>query len=135
MASDADSGGASVVFGVSGGLVTACMLGGGAAFVVEERLEHQYRQGWNLIPLVVAASDLEEGELITLDQISQRSVPEQFVTTAMVLPDSYKQLMNATIHRPVHAGDPMTWRLFVSAVQSRLNAEVARQRRTFTPDR
>lgn len=46
-----------------------------------KKREAEVRRGWNLVPVVVAAVDVPAGTTLTFDMISQRSVPEQFVTS------------------------------------------------------
>jgi Flp pilus assembly protein CpaB len=154
MATDTESVGASIVFGVIAGLVSACLLGGGAAFVVEKRLEKQYRAGWNLVPVVVAAVDVPADTVVTFDMISQRSLPEQFVTDSSVKPDSASYIVNESIHRAAQAGDPLLWQSFVdrpcldalersaksaeptpgfTALQRKLRAEVGTEHKVFMP--
>ncbi|GMU61983.1 MAG: hypothetical protein AMXMBFR34_37460 [Myxococcaceae bacterium] len=70
------------------------------------------RKGWNLVPVVVAAVDIAEDSVVTFDQISQRSIPEQFVTTSVVKPDSASYIVNQKILVPVQAGDPLLWSQF-----------------------
>ncbi len=70
------------------------------------------RKGWNLVPVVVAAVDLSEGTTVTLQQLSQRSVPEQFVTSSVVKPDSASYVVGQKVQVAVAAGDPLLWNQF-----------------------
>src|SRR5437764_3563118 len=72
-------------------LIVALVLGlfaGIVAYSAIKKKEADVRRGWNLVPVVVAAVDIAEGTVVTFDMISQRSVPEQFVTSSVVKPDS-----------------------------------------------
>ena len=51
--------------------------------------------------MVVASVDVGEGTVITFDMISQRSVPEQFVTSSVVKPDSASYVVNQKVLVPV----------------------------------
>lgn len=108
--------GSGFVLGVlSGGAVGFLVLvlvlfTGGYAYVKKQVREA--KQGWNLVPVVVAAQDIPEDTLVTYEQISQRSVPEQFVTSSVVKPDSASYIVNQKLLVPVQAGDPMLWTHF-----------------------
>jgi Flp pilus assembly protein CpaB len=71
--------------------------------------EATVRKGWNLKPVVVAAVDIQAGEAITFDQISQRSLPEQFVTDAMVIPERAAEVVSQRARYAVQAGDVLLW--------------------------
>ncbi len=73
------------------------------------------RQGWNLVPVLVATVDLSEGTVVTMAQLSQRSVPEQFVTSSVVKPDSANYVVGQKVQVAVAAGDPLLWSQFESA--------------------
>jgi Flp pilus assembly protein CpaB len=97
--------------GALGFFVMAVLVGiGGYAWV--KKKETDVRRGWNLVPVVVAAQDIPEKTAITFDMISQRSVPEQFVTSSVVKPDSASYVVNQRILVPVQAGDPLLWSQF-----------------------
>ncbi len=97
--------------GVLGFFVTALVLGvGGYAWL--KKKERDVRKGWNLVPAVVAAVDLAEGTVVGFENISQRSVPEQFITSSVVRPDSASYIVNQRILVPVQAGDLMLWSQF-----------------------
>ena len=70
------------------------------------------RAGWKLVPVVVMATDLAEGSLVTMEQISQRSIPEQFMTSAYVTPDQASFIIDQPVNFPLLAGDPITWSAF-----------------------
>ena len=98
------------------GLVIAC-LGSAVGFVYVKRAGENARKGWNLVPVVVAAVDITENTVVTFDQISQRSVPEQFVTSSVIKPDSASYIVNQKILVPVQAGDPLLWTQFETKKQ------------------
>jgi hypothetical protein len=100
--------GASITLGVVVGLMMGCMAGGGAGWVVKTKIGNGARD-WQLVPVVVAAVDIEDDTVITFDMISQRSVPERFSTHSIVKPDSASYVVNQPVHAPLKAGDPLLW--------------------------
>lgn len=98
------------------GAVIALPLGGavGAAFgfVLAKKAEVEARRGWNLVPVVVAARPLAPGAEVQFEDISQRSVPEQFVTASVVKPDSASYVVRQPVLVPVAAGEPLRWSYF-----------------------
>ena len=103
------------VTGLSLGLVlglSLTCLGSGLGYVFVQRAEANARKGWNLVPVVVAAIDIAAGTSVTMDMISQRSVPEQFVTASIVKPDSASVIVNQKVLVPLRAGDPLLWSQF-----------------------
>jgi Flp pilus assembly protein CpaB len=97
--------------GVLGFLVSALVIGVGGYTWLKKK-ETDVRKGWNLVPAVVAAVDMSEGTVVGFEQISQRSVPEQFITSSVVRPDSASYIVNQRILVPVQAGDLMLWSQF-----------------------
>jgi Flp pilus assembly protein CpaB len=94
--------------GLGASLLFLC-LGSAVGFSYLQKLKVDVRKGWNLVPVVVAAVDLSDGTVVTMDMISQRSVPEQFVTSSIVKPDSASYIVNQKVLVPVQAGDPLRW--------------------------
>jgi pilus assembly protein CpaB len=117
-----------LVGALSGALLSAMLLVGLGAAYTGKRLRDA-KKGWNLTPVVVAAVDMEEGTLVSYDSISQRSVPEQFVTASVVKPDSANRVVNQRLRFPVRVGDPLLWTMFqgkeedLSACMQKLAAE------------
>jgi pilus assembly protein CpaB len=110
-----------VLIGLGSGLALTCLLSGvGYAWVQKTRSE--VRKGWNLVPVVVAAQDIAEGTPVTLELLSQRSVPEQFVTPSIVKPDQVASIINQSVRAPVSAGDPLSWQHFDRALWSPLTS-------------
>jgi hypothetical protein len=92
------------------------LVGGGVAFVLAKRAELSVRRGWNLVPVVVAAKDLSPGTLLTMENLSQRSIPEQFVTASVVMPEAMGEVIGRPVVGPVVSGDPLRWS-FVSRIE------------------
>ena len=85
----------------------------GSVFWIQKRATDA-RKGWNLVPVVVAAVDIAEGTTVTFDQISQRAIPEQFVTASVVKPEAASSVVNQVALVPILAGDPILWTHFSS---------------------
>lgn len=79
---------------------------------------HKAREGWNLVPVIVAAQDLPEGTVITFDHLSQRSIPEQFVTSSVVKPIAAEYIVNQKLLVPVQQGDAMIWTHFGTSAKT-----------------
>jgi pilus assembly protein CpaB len=119
-------------------LFVALLLGlfaGIVAWSAIRKKESDVRRGWNLVPVVVAAVDVSEGTVVTFDMISQRSVPEQFVTSSVVKPDSASYIVNQKVLVPVQAGDPLLWSQFeTTKAAERLSMKVQKKARALTID-
>jgi pilus assembly protein CpaB len=117
-------------------LVVALVLGllaGIVAWSAIKKKEADVRRGWNLVPVVVAAQDIPEGTVITFDMISQRSVPEQFVTSSVVKPDSASYVVNQKVLVPLQSGDPLLWSQFeTTKAAERLSTKVQKKGRAIT---
>jgi Flp pilus assembly protein CpaB len=98
--------------GAAVGFIVAALVVGVGGYAMVKKKERDVRKGWNLVPVVVAAQDITEDTVITYEMISQRSVPEQFVTSSVVKPDSASYIVNQPIHVPVQAGDMLLWSQF-----------------------
>ncbi len=109
------------------------MCSGLVAYSSIKKKEADVRRGWNLVPVVVAAVDVSEGTVVTFDMISQRSVPEQFVTSSVVKPDSASYVVNQKVLVPVQAGDPLLWSQFeTTKAAERLSTKVQKKARAIT---
>lgn len=117
-------------------LVVALVLGllaGVIAYSAIKKKESDVRRGWNLVPVVVASQDIPEGTIISIDMISQRSVPEQFVTSSVVKPDSASYVVNQKVLVPLQAGDPLLWSQFeTTKAAERLSSKVQKKGRAIT---
>src|SRR3954467_3754274 len=117
-------------------LLVALVLGvvaGLVAYSAIRKRESDVRRGWNLVPVGVAAVDISEGTVVTFDMISQRSVPEQFVTSSVVKPDSASYIVNQKVLVPIQAGDPLLWSQFeTTKAAERLSTKVLKKTRAFT---
>jgi pilus assembly protein CpaB len=111
------------------------LLAGLVAWSAVKKREADVRKGWNLVPVVVAAVDLSEGTVVTMEMVSQRSIPEQFVTSSVVKPDSASYIVNQKVLVPLQAGDPLLWSQFeTTRAAERLSTKVMKKARAVTID-
>lgn len=103
--------GVTLMLAIGGGLF-AGLVAGVFNYQLIKRQEAVARHGWNLVPVVVAAVDIEPRTVITFDLVSQRSIPEQFVTAEMVKPDSASYIVNVPSAAKLYAGDVLLWGFF-----------------------
>ncbi|MFL5320479.1 MAG: Flp pilus assembly protein CpaB [Myxococcaceae bacterium] len=88
------------------------LLAGVVSYSAVQRTIHQAKAGWNLVPVTVAADDIPEGTIVTYEMVSQRAVPEQFITSSVVKPDSAQYIVNQKVLVPLQKGDPLLWSQF-----------------------
>ena len=110
-----------------------------AAFVIGwsglQRERVNIRKGYNLVPVVVAAVDVSEGTVVTIEMVSQRSIPEQFITSSVVKPDSATYVIGQKVMVSLQAGDPLLWSQFeTSRAAERLTTKVVKRMRAVTID-
>jgi len=110
----------SFVSGLLVGILIAGAILGFVSVTWVKKAGADARRGWVLKPVVVAAVDLPEGQRLTYEMISQRSVPEQFVTDSNVSPGAAPSILNKTVAVPVHAGDPILWSHFLDVKEDGL---------------
>lgn len=88
------------------------LMGFGVSYSALMKEKADVRRGWNLVPVLVATVDLSEGTVVTMEHLAQRSVPEQFVTSSVVKPDSASYVIGQKVQVAVAAGDPVLWNQF-----------------------
>jgi pilus assembly protein CpaB len=95
--------------------------------------EKAVKMGWNLTAVTVASESIPEGAVVDFDMISTRYVPEEFITSSVVKPDSAAYVVNQRLMVPVQAGDPLLWTQFETArAGERLSRRVPLRARAFT---
>lgn len=94
----------SLLVGVGVGL-----LGGVVMFLLAERGASKGVRDWALRPIVVAAVDIPRGEPVTMELISQRSIPVAFFHEDFVRPEDAVKVINQVTHTPILAGEPISW--------------------------
>lgn len=109
------------------------LLAGIIAWSAIKKKESDVRRGWNLVPVVVASQDIPEGTVISFDMINQRSVPEQFVTSSVVKPDSANYVVGQKVLVALQQGDPLLWSQFeTTKAAERLSTKVQKKVRAIT---
>ena len=97
------------------GLLLGAILGGGLHLLMKFKRSADVRRGWNLAPIVVAEKALEAGSVVTMTDVAQRSIPEQFITASMVKPSDASSVVNQPLRYSVEAGEPLQWAYFETA--------------------
>lgn len=98
-------------------LVIAIVLGllaGLIAWSAIETKKKEVQEGWTLVPVIVANRDISEGTILDFDMISQRPIPEQFVTASVVKPESANYIVGQKVLVGIQRGDPILWSHFES---------------------
>jgi pilus assembly protein CpaB len=117
-------------------LLVAVMLGvlaGVMAFLSVKKKEKEVKAGWNLVPVLVAADAVAEGTVITYDMVQQRAVPEQFVTSSVIRPDSASYIVGQKVLVGLQAGDPLLWTQFeTTKAMEKLSTIVQKKGRAIT---
>ncbi|WP_164007038.1 SAF domain-containing protein [Pyxidicoccus trucidator] len=101
-----------ILFGVAAGLPLSGLVGGFVMYLLVKDAETEARQGWELVPVVVASKALAAGDLVTHETMAQRLIPAQLVTESVVKPDSAHFLVDQTLTAPFAAGEPLRWGYF-----------------------
>jgi pilus assembly protein CpaB len=85
------------------------------------------------VPVVVAAVEIAEGTTVTMEMLSQRSVPDQFVTSSVVKPESSNFIVNQKAVVSLQAGEPVLWSQFdTTRAAERLSTKVQKKWRAIT---
>jgi len=61
------------------------------------------------VTVVVSKQDLGKGQVLTVQMLAARKVPEKFLPSNPILAKDYKKVVNRTLMMPVQRGRPMTW--------------------------
>ncbi|RME29051.1 MAG: Flp pilus assembly protein CpaB [Deltaproteobacteria bacterium] len=117
-------------------IIIALVLGFLAAIVAYrtlKRQEERVREGWNLVPVVVANRNITEGTVLEWDMVAQRDMPEQFVTPSVVAPNQIEKVIGQPLMVPLQRGDLILWSHFRSeGTFERLSNIVNKQARAVT---
>ena len=98
-----------LVIGGLSSLLVGLLVFGIAGVALYKRAKREALHGWALRPVVVVAEDVPAGTSVTFDILSQRSLPEQFVTASDVTPEQASAIVGVKTARELHAGDPVRW--------------------------
>ncbi|AKU90634.1 Flp pilus assembly protein CpaB [Vulgatibacter incomptus] len=109
------------------------LLAGAVAYGSLRAKEREVRDGWNLVPVLVAAEDLEEGSVLSFEMIAKSRIPEQFVTGSVVRPEYAESVIGQRVIVPMRAGDPILWSQFETARSlDRLSPAIMKKGRAIT---
>jgi pilus assembly protein CpaB len=90
---------------------------------------------WKTTLVVVADRDIAEGTVLSMEMLSQKPVPEQFVTSSVVRPRSVEAILNQRVVVPLQRGDPLLWtQLETTRTQQRLSATIEKRLRAVAID-
>jgi pilus assembly protein CpaB len=97
---------------LAAGLTLVSLAVGWSALTREDT---EARQGWELVPVLVANTELPAGTVVTPQVVSQRAVPARFVSASVLRPESASIVLGQKVTVAVSAGDPLLWDQFESA--------------------
>ncbi|MBN2493532.1 MAG: Flp pilus assembly protein CpaB, partial [Deltaproteobacteria bacterium] len=98
-------------------VIVAVVLGVMAAFLAYKTIKHKeekIREGWTLVPVVVANRDVVEGSVLDYDMVAKMQMPEQFVTPSVVKPNQFEKVLGQKLMSPLQRGDLILWSHFRS---------------------
>ncbi len=97
-------------------------------------MDRQQRASWTLTQVVVAAEELGVGDIVTLENVALRSVPEPFQGSGVVKADMMNFILDQRLAVGVQLGDPLFLSQFVSmrTADQRLSTRVMKRTRGFT---
>ncbi|MFZ5441888.1 MAG: Flp pilus assembly protein CpaB [Myxococcota bacterium] len=99
------------------------------------RAERQAKASWQLVSVLVAAEDLSFGDVINVDNVAVRAVPQEYGSpSGMVTEGDLSQILDQRILADVQTGDPLFWVQFsqVFASQNQLSRKVPKHARGVT---
>lgn len=111
------------IAGAAAGAALVALLGIPIGYLVVKSHEAEVRRGYPLVPVTVASEDISSDSLVSMEQLSQRSMPESLASASIVLPDKASYIVNQRTLVPITAGDPFRWTMFWTHVDKNLNGE------------
>ena len=90
-------------------IVIGLLLGSLPALFIRAAIKIDRPVGVTFAPVVFAAKPLATGAVLTMDDISQRGVPEALVTAGVVKPSEASYVVNQPLAVPLAKGDPLPW--------------------------
>jgi pilus assembly protein CpaB len=117
-------------------LIVAIVLGllaGIVSYSAIKRKETEVKAGWGLVPVIVAAQEISQGTTITYEMVAQRPIPEMFVTSSVIKPDSSSYIVGQKVLVDIQQGDPLLWSQFeTTKATERLSSIIQRTFRAVT---
>ncbi|MEW6434400.1 MAG: Flp pilus assembly protein CpaB [Myxococcota bacterium] len=119
----------STPFVVAGVLAAVAAIAGWTGLFTSEQ---QVKRSWTLIPIVVAAQDLIEGDVLTPEAIAVRQVPDTIVKSAsFVKPDNVTFVLGQRVVSALQEGDPLCWS-HLADLESTRRLTVQKKARAYT---
>jgi pilus assembly protein CpaB len=96
--------GLAIVIGVIG-------VKGADAFIQKQLAAYKEKNNKpvEMVQVVVPKRDMQPGERITVDDLSVRKVPAEYVDKGAVSPDKYQTAIGQSLSYPVYTGMPLLW--------------------------
>ncbi len=97
-------------------------------------VDRQQRASWTLTQVVVAAEELGVGDVVTVENVALRAVPEPFQGSGVVRGEMMNFILDQKLAVGVQMGDPLFMSQFVFArrADQRLSKKVMKRTRGFT---
>jgi len=90
------------------------LLAGLLAYKTIKRQEEKVKEGWDLVPVVVANRDVVEGSIMDYDMVARHQMPDKFVTPSIVSPKQFEKVIGQKLMVPLQRGDLILWSHFRS---------------------
>ncbi len=118
-------------------LFAAAVIGAAALAIYSASLfavDRQQRASWTLTQVVVAAEELGVGDVVSLENVALRAVPEPFQGSGVVKGDMMNFILDQKLAVGVQMGDPLFMSQFVAmrTADQRLSKKVMKRTRGFT---
>lgn len=95
--------------------------------------ERAVLDGWQPVPVLIAAEALEEGSELLYSSIERGEMPARFVSSSMVPPEHADTILGQRLLVPLQPGDPILWSHFeVREEGDRLSGRVMKRARAVT---
>jgi pilus assembly protein CpaB len=95
--------------------------------------ERYAKKSWELTEVVVAAEDLNIGDVVTLENVALRAVPKPYQGANVIKGDAMDFILDQKLAVAVQAGDPLFYSQFVSMRASRgLATRIMKRGRAYT---
>lgn len=111
------------------------LLAGASVWLALREQGRRAREGWELVPVVVAAVEIPRGTTLSSGLLAERKLPQQFVTSSVVRPEGLRDLAAQRLVVPLQKGEPLLWtQLEGLEGGSRLSARVPKGARAIAID-
>jgi Flp pilus assembly protein CpaB len=94
------------------GFVLASLVVGLLGWFAIQRKRDSVATGWAPVPVLVASRDVKEGEKLSAADLSETTLPEQFVTDSAVRAADRDLVIGRAVPRPLQRGDVIFYPIF-----------------------